>query len=54
MSLIFFCKFEFFPMMDDFTFVFFSLQPKLTMAKCRKNVENFLDACRKIGVGKVK
>ncbi|XP_034329706.2 DISP complex protein LRCH3 isoform X8 [Magallana gigas] len=26
--------------------------PKLTMAKCRKNVENFLDACRKIGVGK--
>lgn len=24
------------------------------MAKCRKNVENFLDACRKIGVGKVK
>ncbi|XP_056004329.1 leucine-rich repeat and calponin homology domain-containing protein 2-like isoform X13 [Ostrea edulis] len=26
--------------------------PKLTMAKCRKNVENFLEACRKIGVGK--
>ncbi|XP_029326150.1 leucine-rich repeat and calponin homology domain-containing protein 3 isoform X6 [Mus caroli] len=24
--------------------------PKLTMAKCRRNVENFLDACRKIGV----
>ncbi|KAK3095699.1 hypothetical protein FSP39_017790 [Pinctada imbricata] len=24
--------------------------PKLTMAKCRKNVENFLEACRKIGV----
>ncbi|XP_062599827.1 leucine-rich repeat and calponin homology domain-containing protein 2-like isoform X3 [Saccostrea cucullata] len=26
--------------------------PKLTMAKCRKNVENFLEACRKVGVGK--
>ncbi|XP_070172982.1 leucine-rich repeat and calponin homology domain-containing protein 1-like isoform X2 [Littorina saxatilis] len=24
--------------------------PKLTLAKCRRNVENFLDACRKIGV----
>ncbi|XP_062065297.1 DISP complex protein LRCH3 isoform X4 [Lepus europaeus] len=24
--------------------------PKLTMAKCRRNVENFLEACRKIGV----
>ncbi|KAL8567180.1 hypothetical protein ACOMHN_046590 [Nucella lapillus] len=24
--------------------------PKLTSAKCRRNVENFLDACRKIGV----
>ncbi|XP_034429179.1 leucine-rich repeat and calponin homology domain-containing protein 1 isoform X5 [Hippoglossus hippoglossus] len=24
--------------------------PKLSMAKCRRNVENFLDACRKIGV----
>uniref|UniRef100_A0A8C2TNM9 Leucine rich repeats and calponin homology domain containing 3 n=1 Tax=Coturnix japonica TaxID=93934 RepID=A0A8C2TNM9_COTJA len=24
--------------------------PKLTMAKCRRNVENFLDACRRIGV----
>uniref|UniRef100_A0A7N9CX39 Leucine rich repeats and calponin homology domain containing 3 n=1 Tax=Macaca fascicularis TaxID=9541 RepID=A0A7N9CX39_MACFA len=23
--------------------------PKLTMAKCRRNVENFLEACRKIG-----
>nr|XP_042115137.1 DISP complex protein LRCH3 isoform X7 [Peromyscus maniculatus bairdii] len=27
--------------------------PKLTMAKCRRNVENFLDACRKIGVPQV-
>uniref|UniRef100_A0A8C3B6M4 Leucine rich repeats and calponin homology domain containing 3 n=1 Tax=Cairina moschata TaxID=8855 RepID=A0A8C3B6M4_CAIMO len=26
------------------------LQPKLTMAKCRRNVENFLEACRRIGV----
>ncbi|XP_053482328.1 leucine-rich repeat and calponin homology domain-containing protein 1 isoform X3 [Ictalurus furcatus] len=24
--------------------------PRLSMAKCRRNVENFLDACRKIGV----
>lgn len=29
------------------------LQPKLTMAKCRRNVENFLDACRRIGVPQV-
>ncbi|CAG02624.1 unnamed protein product, partial [Tetraodon nigroviridis] len=27
-----------------------SFQPKLGMAKCRRNVENFLEACRKIGV----
>ncbi|KAL3846997.1 hypothetical protein ACJMK2_017937 [Sinanodonta woodiana] len=26
--------------------------PKLTTAKCRRNVDNFLDACRKIGVKK--
>jgi len=24
--------------------------PKLTMARCRRNVDNFLEACRKIGV----
>ncbi|XP_066147896.1 leucine-rich repeat and calponin homology domain-containing protein isoform X1 [Euwallacea fornicatus] len=24
--------------------------PKLTMARCRRNVDNFIDACRKIGV----
>ncbi|KAJ8357866.1 hypothetical protein SKAU_G00206600 [Synaphobranchus kaupii] len=24
--------------------------PKLTMAKCRRNVENFLEACRRLGV----
>lgn len=30
-----------------------NLQPKLSMAKCRKNVENFLDACRKMGVPEV-
>ena len=24
--------------------------PKLTMAKCRRNVENFLEACRRMGV----
>ncbi|XP_053296467.1 leucine-rich repeat and calponin homology domain-containing protein 1 isoform X2 [Pleuronectes platessa] len=28
--------------------------PKLSMAKCRRNVENFLDACRKIGVSQVR
>lgn len=28
--------------------------PKLSMAKCRRNVENFLDACRKIGVSEDK
>lgn len=28
-------------------------QPKLTLAKCRKNVENFLEACRKLGVHRV-
>ncbi|KAF3421390.1 hypothetical protein E2986_10723 [Frieseomelitta varia] len=27
-----------------------NLQPKLTMARCRRNVDNFLEACRKIGV----
>ncbi|XP_053169230.1 DISP complex protein LRCH3 isoform X5 [Hemicordylus capensis] len=27
--------------------------PKLTMAKCRRNVENFLEACRKIGVPQI-
>lgn len=33
-------------------FLVFS-QPKLTMAKCRRNVENFLEACRRIGVPQV-
>uniref|UniRef100_A0AAY4D590 Calponin-homology (CH) domain-containing protein n=1 Tax=Denticeps clupeoides TaxID=299321 RepID=A0AAY4D590_9TELE len=28
--------------------------PKLSMAKCRRNVENFLDACRKMGVSEEK
>uniref|UniRef100_A0A673NEA3 Calponin-homology (CH) domain-containing protein n=1 Tax=Sinocyclocheilus rhinocerous TaxID=307959 RepID=A0A673NEA3_9TELE len=27
--------------------------PKLSMAKCRRNVENFLDACKKLGVPQV-
>ncbi|XP_075055811.1 leucine-rich repeat and calponin homology domain-containing protein 1 isoform X2 [Mixophyes fleayi] len=27
--------------------------PKLSMAKCRRNVENFLEACRKMGVPEV-
>lgn len=29
-------------------------QPKLGMAKCRRNVENFLEACRKQGVPEVR
>lgn len=29
-------------------------QPKLGMAKCRRNVENFLEACRKLGVPEVR
>lgn len=33
--------------------VFLTLQPKLSMAKCRRNVENFLDACKKLGVSQV-
>lgn len=28
-------------------------QTKLTMARCRRNVDNFLEACRKIGVDEV-
>lgn len=28
--------------------------PKLTMARCRRNVDNFLDACRRIGVDEVR
>lgn len=28
-------------------------QPKLTLAKCRRNVENFLLACRRVGVNPV-
>jgi len=32
----------------------FFLQPKLTMARCRRNVDNFLEACRKIGVDEVR
>uniref|UniRef100_A0A8C5FZN8 Calponin-homology (CH) domain-containing protein n=1 Tax=Gouania willdenowi TaxID=441366 RepID=A0A8C5FZN8_GOUWI len=27
--------------------------PKLSMAKCRRNVENFLDACKRLGVPQV-
>lgn len=30
-----------------------AFQPKLSMAKCRRNVENFLDACKKLGVPQV-
>ena len=31
----------------------FNFQPKLTGAKCRRNVDNFLAACRRIGVREV-
>lgn len=27
--------------------------PKLPVARCRRNVENFIEACRKIGVPEV-
>jgi hypothetical protein len=27
--------------------------PKLSLAKCRKNVENFIDACRRLGLAEV-
>jgi sirohydrochlorin ferrochelatase len=27
--------------------------PKLTVARCRRNVENFIEACRRIGVTEV-
>ena len=30
-----------------------TVQPKLPLAKCRRNVENFLEACRRIGVEQV-
>lgn len=35
------------------SYFFLVLQPKLSMAKCRRNVENFLDACRKLGIPEV-
>lgn len=41
------------PMMR-FVWTCLCFQPKLSMAKCRRNVENFLDACRKIGVPEVR
>lgn len=31
----------------------FIFQPKLSMARCRRNVDNFIEACRKIGVEEV-
>lgn len=34
-------------------FSFYKKQSKLTMARCRRNVDNFLEACRKIGVDEV-
>ena len=34
-------------------FLTFFSQPKLSAAKCRRNVDNFLAACRKIGVREV-
>ena len=38
----------------DTVYIFYLfLQPKLNTAKCRRNVENFLLACRKIGVREV-
>lgn len=39
--------------MPENSLFFLTLQPKLSMAKCRRNVENFLDACKKLGVSQV-
>lgn len=33
--------------------IFLSVQPKLSAAKCRLNVENFIAACRRLGVPEV-
>ena len=38
---------------DTVSIFYLFLQPKLNTAKCRRNVENFLLACRKIGVREV-
>ena len=40
-------------LMTPFCIFSFLHQPKLTMARCRRNVDNFLEACRKIGVEEV-
>lgn len=37
----------------DFKWPFLSVQPKLSAAKCRLNVENFIAACRRLGVPEV-
>lgn len=46
----------------QFQFIYFSIffylfvyyeKPKLSLAKCRKNVENFIEACRRIGLDEV-
>lgn len=37
-----------------FHIISLSFQPKLGMAKCQRNVENFLEACRKMGVPEVR
>lgn len=39
--------------LSKFLSLLFRLQPKLSALKSRKNVENFLEACRKMGVPEV-
>lgn len=33
--------------------IFFLFQTPLSLPKCRRNVDNFLSACRRIGVAEV-
>lgn len=47
----FFC--EMFLLLPSNVIYILFFQPKLSMAKCRRNVENFLDACKKMGVPQV-
>lgn len=48
-AVVRFCDFSHLKIADNF----FPFQPKLTMARARRNVDNFLNACRSIGVDEV-
>jgi hypothetical protein len=36
-----------------FLYINYLSEPKLSLAKCRKNVENFIEACRQLGLNEV-